>query len=110
MCVFCKIIKGEIPAQVVFEDANVIAFRDVAPQAPTHIVVVPKEHVMNATEVIDSGFWSGFMDAVIQVVKKLDLDKQGYRLVINTGEHGGQTVPHLHAHILAGRNLGWPPG
>ncbi|MCL1875163.1 MAG: histidine triad nucleotide-binding protein [Synergistaceae bacterium] len=110
MCVFCKIIKGEIPAQIVFENDNVIAFNDVAPQAPTHIVVVPKEHVKNATEVIDSRLWSGFMDVVIQVVSKLDLDKQGYRLVINTGEHGGQTVPHLHLHILAGRNLGWPPG
>jgi len=110
VCVFCKIIKGEIPAQIVFENDNVIAFNDVAPQAPTHIVVVPKEHVKNATEVIDSRLWSGFMDVVIQVVSKLDLDKQGYRLVINTGEHGGQTVPHLHLHILAGRNLGWPPG
>jgi histidine triad (HIT) family protein len=110
MCVFCKIIKGEIPAQFVFEDVNVVAFKDISPQAPTHIVVVPKEHIENATEVIDSGLWSGFMDAAIQVVKKLDLDKQGYRLVINTGEHGGQTVPHLHLHILAGRNLGWPPG
>jgi histidine triad (HIT) family protein len=110
MCVFCKILKGEIPAQVVFEDVDTIAFRDVAPQAPTHIVVIPKEHVNNATEVIDSGFWSGFMNAAIQVVKKLDLDKQGYRLVINTGDHGGQTVSHLHMHILAGRNLGWPPG
>ena len=110
MCVFCKIIKGDIPAQLVFEDDKVVAFKDVAPQAPTHIVVVPKEHVENATEVIDPVMWSGFMYAVIQVVRKLDLDKQGYRLVINTGEHGGQTVPHLHMHILAGRNLGWPPG
>jgi len=110
MCVFCKIAKGEISAQVVFEDNNVIAFNDIAPQAPTHIVVVPKIHVENATEVVDSGLWSWFMDAALQVVEKLDLDKQGYRFVINTGEHGGQTVPHLHMHILAGRNLGWPPG
>ena len=110
MCVFCKIVKGEIPAQVVFQDARVIAFKDIAPQAPTHIVVVPIEHVKSATEVVDSELWSWFMDAALQVVKKLDLDKQGYRFVINTGEHGGQTVPHLHMHILAGRNLGWPPG
>jgi histidine triad (HIT) family protein len=103
-------VKREIPAQVVFEDDNVIAFNDIAPQAPTHIVVVPKEHVENATEVVDSGLWSWFMDAALQVVDKLDLDKQGFRFVINTGEHGGQTVPHLHMHILAGRNLGWPPG
>jgi len=110
MCVFCKIVRGEIPAQVVFEDDDVIAFNDIAPQAPTHIVVVPKIHVENATEVVDSGLWSWFMDAALQVVEKLDLDKQGYRFVINTGVHGGQTVPHLHMHILAGRNLGWPPG
>ncbi|MCL2146727.1 MAG: histidine triad nucleotide-binding protein [Synergistaceae bacterium] len=110
MCVFCKIVKGEIPAQIVFDDSNVVAFKDVAPQAPTHIVVVPKEHIKSATEVIDTGLWSVLMDAVLQVVSKLDLDNQGYRLVINTGEQGGQTVPHLHIHILAGRNLGWPPG
>ena len=110
MCVFCKIIEGDIPAQIVFADDRVIAFKDIAPQAPVHIVVAPKEHVENATEVVDSGSWSWFMEAVLKVVKKLDLDKQGYRLVINTGEQGGQTVPHLHLHILAGRNLGWPPG
>jgi len=110
MCIFCKIVKREIPAQIVFEDDNVIAFNDIAPKAPTHIVVIPKEHVKSATEVVDSGLWSWFMDAALQVVEKLDLDKQGYRFVINTGEHGGQTVHHLHMHILAGRNLGWPPG
>ena len=110
MCVFCKIIGGDLPANIVFEDDRVIAFRDISPQAPAHIVVAPKEHVENATEVVDSGSWSWFMDAVLNIVKKLDLDKQGYRLVINTGEQGGQTVPHLHLHILAGRNLGWPPG
>ena len=110
MCVFCKIVKGEIPAQIVFEDARVIAFKDIAPQAPVHIVVIPREHVVNATEVVDSGLWSWFMDAALQVVKNLDLGKHGYRFVINTGEQGGQTVPHLHLHILAGRNLGWPPG
>ena len=110
MCVFCKISNGEIPAQIVFEDARVFAFNDIAPQAPTHILVVPKEHVNNATEVVGSEFWSWFMEAALQIVKKLDLDKQGYRFVINTGEQGGQTVPHLHLHILAGRNLGWPPG
>jgi len=110
MCVFCSIVKGEIPAQVVFEDARVIAFKDIAPQAPTHIVIAPKEHVKSATEVVDAELWSWFMDAALQVVKKLDLDKQGYRFVINTGEEGGQTVPHLHLHVLAGRNLGWPPG
>ena len=110
MCVFCKIINGEIPAQIVFEDARVIAFKDITPQAPTHILVVPKEHVDSVAEVDDPGLWSWFMQAVMQVVKKFDLNRQGYRFVINTGEQGGQTVPHLHLHILAGRNLGWPPG
>ncbi|MCL2767268.1 MAG: histidine triad nucleotide-binding protein [Synergistaceae bacterium] len=110
MCVFCKIVNGEIPAQVVFEDERVVAFNDITPKAPTHILVVPKEHIESATEVVDSNLWSWFMDTALQVVKKLDLDKQGYRLVINTGEHGGQTVPHLHLHILAGRSFSWPPG
>ena len=110
MCVFCKIIKGEIPARIVFEDERVVAFNDIASQAPTHVLVIPKEHIDNATEVADPGLWSWFMDAALQIVKKLELDKQGYRFVINTGEQGGQTVPHLHLHILAGRNLGWPPG
>jgi len=110
MCVFCKIANGEIPAQIVFEDARVIAFNDIAPQAPTHILVIPKEHIESATEVTDLGLWSYLMYTALQIVKALDLDKKGYRIVINTGEQGGQTVSHLHLHILAGRNLGWPPG
>lgn len=110
MCVFCKIATKEIPTEFVYEDEYVVAFRDIAPQAPTHIVVIPREHVACASDISDENKWASLLGAAVKVTKKLGLDERGYRFVINTGEHGGQTVPHLHLHILAGRNLGWPPG
>ena len=109
-CIFCKIVNGEIPSEFVYSDENVVAFRDVNPQAPVHILVIPKKHYASASAVKDDSVWSNLMSSAVKIAEQLGLDDNGYRMVINTGEQGGQTVPHLHLHLLAGRNLGWPPG
>ena len=109
-CIFCKIAKGEIPSDFVYDDENVVAFRDLNPQAPVHVLVIPKEHYDSALKVEDDSVWNNLMKSAVKVAKKLGLEKDGFRMVINTGEQGGQTVKHLHLHLLAGRNLGWPPG
>ena len=108
-CIFCKIVNREIPSEFVYSDENVVAFRDVNPQAPVHILVIPKKHYASASAVKDDSVWSNLMSSTVKIAEQLELDN-GYRMVINTGEQGGQTVPHLHLHLLAGRNLGWPPG
>ena len=109
-CIFCKIARGEIPSNFVYEDENVAAFNDVNPQAPVHVLVIPKKHIASSAAVDDSSVWSSLMSSAVKIARKLGLEENGYRMVINTGEQGGQTVPHLHLHMLAGRNLGWPPG
>jgi len=111
-CLFCKIINKEIPSEILYEDDRVIAFKDVNPQAPVHILVIPKEHIESANDV-DEGNSDviGHIFAVInRLVKELGIDKDGYRIVNNCGEFGGQTVSHIHFHILGGRQLLWPPG
>ena len=109
-CIFCKIANKEIPTEFVYSDDKVVAFRDLNPQAPVHILVIPREHFDSAVAVKDSSVWNSLLDAATKVAKQFGLDEKGFRMVINTGEQGGQTVPHLHLHLLAGRNLGWPPG
>ena len=109
-CIFCKIANGEIPSEFVYSDENVAAFRDVNPQAPVHILVIPKKHIASSAAVEDNTIWSNLMSSAVKIARSLGLEEKGYRMVINTGEQGGQTVPHLHLHLLAGRNLGWPPG
>lgn len=109
-CIFCKIANGEIPSEFVYSDENVVAFRDVNPQAPVHVLVIPKKHYASSAAVKDNSVWSSLMSSAVKIARELGLEKDGYRMVINTGEQGGQTVPHLHLHLLAGRNLGWPPG
>ena len=109
-CIFCKIANGEIPSQFVYSDENVVAFKDLNPQAPVHVLVIPRQHVASSAEVNDPSIWSRLMSSAAKIARELGLETDGYRMVINTGEHGGQTVPHLHLHLLAGRNLGWPPG
>ena len=111
-CIFCKIANGEIPTTTVYENELVRAFRDVDPQAPTHVLVVPKKHVQSVSQLTqaDGELMLALLDAVQAVVKSEGLEADGYRLVANTGEKGGQSVPHLHIHVLGGRDMKWPPG
>lgn len=107
-CLFCKIINGEIPSKKVYEDEKTYAFYDISPQAPVHILVIPKKHVSSLNELEDFSVMSDIYNAVSNIVKELGL--KDYRTVINTGVEAGQTVFHIHLHILAGRTLLWPPG
>jgi histidine triad (HIT) family protein len=110
-CLFCRIVAGEIPATVVHEDDAVLAFRDIHPQAPTHVVVIPKSHHADvaALAAADPGLTSRVVAAAAEVARLEGLEN-GFRVVLNTGADGGQTVFHVHAHVLGGRGLGWPPG
>ena len=110
-CLFCKIIDGQIPSTKVYEDEYVFAFRDIAPQAPVHILVVPKEHIASAMELNseNSIYAAKCLEAITKIAASEGLVK-GYRIINNCGEDGGQTVGHLHFHVLAGRNILWPPG
>ena len=112
-CIFCKIAHGEIPSTKVYEDDTVLAFRDLDPQAPEHVLVIPKKHLSN---VLDFGAEDRELaahiltDVVPALARMLGIDAGGFRLVTNTGADGGQTVGHLHFHLLGGRSLTWPPG
>jgi len=112
MTIFEKIAAREIPATIVYEDDLVIAFRDVNPKAPTHVLIVPKKHIprLAEAEACDQQTLGHLLLKAAEVAAKLGLSKTGYRLVINNGPDGGETVPHLHAHLLGGRPLTWPPG
>ena len=110
-CLFCKIIAGEIPSKKVYEDEYVYAFYDIDPQAPVHFLVVPKQHIASPAEITaeNSVYVAKAYEAIAKLAQELKLEK-GYRVVANCGEEGGQTVGHLHFHMLAGRSLAWPPG
>ena len=111
-CIFCKIVSGDIPAEIVASSETAIAFRDVNPQAPTHVQIIPRKHVAHITDFdagTDTDWLSGLFDLANQVARDEGLDK-GFRLVINNGPLAGQSVFHVHLHILGGRGLGWPPG
>ena len=110
-CIFCKIAAGEIPSTKVYEDDLCLAFRDLNPQAPTHILVIPKDHIASADEINESN--EAVVGHIFSVIAKVAKDEgldQGYRVVSNIGEQGQQTVPHLHFHIIGGRDMTWPPG
>jgi histidine triad (HIT) family protein len=111
-CLFCRIVAGEIPAARVFEDDRCIAFRDINPEAPTHVLVVPRRHVesMNAIEEADEALAGHLLRVGAQVAKADGRAESGFRLVLNTNRDGGQSVFHLHVHVLGGRGLAWPPG
>ncbi|NEA42657.1 histidine triad nucleotide-binding protein [Streptomyces sp. SID11385] len=110
-CLFCKIVAGEVPATVVREDEHTYAFRDINPQAPTHVLVVPKAHYPNAAALAaDPGLSAALLAAAGEVATQEKVDESGYRIVFNTGAGAGQTVFHVHAHVLGGRGLQWPPG
>ena len=106
-CLFCKIIQKEIPAQIVFENNHCLAFRDIAPKAPIHILVIPKTHIERHSSITPE-ISTHLHQAILEIAKQENL--QDYRLVINNGAEAGQTVWHLHTHILSGRPLSWPPG
>ena len=110
-CIFCKIANGEIPATKVYEDDTVVAFNDLEPQAPTHILVIPKAHISSAADVNEenSAVISHIFEVIAKLSKELDMTN-GFRVVNNCGEQAGQTVHHIHFHLLARRDLGWPPG
>lgn len=110
--IFGKIISRDIPADIVYEDDNVLAFRDVAPQAPAHILVVPKKPLVNLLEAApdDTLLLGQLLQAAVHVARTLGLADDGFRVVVNVGPDGGQSVDHLHLHVLGGRHLTWPPG
>ncbi len=110
-CLFCKIAAGEIPSTKIYEDEWVYAFADIDPQAPFHAVVIPKKHISSAAEITaeNSGLVAKVFEAVAKIAKQENLEK-GFRVVNNCGEQGGQTVGHIHFHLLSRRNLQWPPG
>ena len=111
-CLFCKIIAGEIPSTKVYEDESVLAFLDIEPQAPKHIIIIPKEHISSANEITEenSAVIAKVFEAAAKIAKEQGFSEDGYRIVNNCGKDGGQTVGHIHFHLLAGRNLTWPPG
>nr|WP_320115569.1 histidine triad nucleotide-binding protein [uncultured Desulfuromonas sp.] len=111
-CLFCKIVAGEIPAEIVYEDDLVVAFKDIDPQAPIHILIIPRKHIrgMNDIEADDEQVLARIHFAAVTLARQLEIAEPGYRLVNNCNEHGGQAVGHLHYHLLGGRQLNWPPG
>jgi histidine triad (HIT) family protein len=111
-CLFCRIASGEIPARKVYEDDDVYAFHDINPQAPTHILVIPRKHVSTLDDIdgADTLLIGTVMGRAIQIARDLQLNADGYRIVANNGAAAGQTVFHIHVHLLGGRNFSWPPG
>ena len=111
-CLFCKIAAGEIPSTKVYEDDLVYAFRDIEPQAPVHILIIPKQHISSVNEINDENcaIVGHIFKVAAEIAKNEGVAEEGYRIVTNIGEKGGQTVKHLHYHMLGGRSLQWPPG
>jgi len=111
-CLFCRIAAGEIPANVIHQDEHVVAFRDINPQAPVHFLVIPREHVasLDAADDAHQGLLGRVLLAARDLARADGIAEDGYRAVLNIGADGGQTVHHLHLHVLGGRGLGWPPG
>lgn len=111
-CLFCKLVAREIPADIVFEDNDVIAFRDIAPQAPTHILIIPKRHIATLNDLTeeDCALVGRLQYTAQKIAKEIGIADDGYRVVMNCNEAGGQTVYHIHMHLLGGRAMEWPPG
>ena len=111
-CIFCKIARGDIPSKKVYEDETVLAFHDIDGKAPVHVLVIPKKHIQNiiSFEEEDRALQNHLLDVIKKVAEEMGVSETGFRVVANTGADGGQTVNHLHFHILGGRSLQWPPG
>ncbi len=111
-CLFCKIVRKEIPAKIVYEDDQILAFEDIHPQAPVHILIIPKEHISTTNELSENNAHIiGRMALQASIIaKEKNIQDNGYRLIMNCNEHGGQTVYHIHLHLIGGRKMTWPPG
>ncbi len=111
-CLFCKILDGDIPADVIFESDNALAFRDINPQAPTHVLIIPREHIatINELDAGDEAVVGNLFLVAKQIAKREGIADAGYRVIMNCNAAAGQTVFHLHLHLLGGRQMGWPPG
>lgn len=111
-CIFCRIIKGEIPSKKVYEDDMVLAFEDINPVAPVHVLLIPKKHIKNINELEEDNIsiLSHMVKTIPQIAKVMNIYESGYRVVNNCGDDGGQEVQHIHFHIIGGRKLVWPPG
>lgn len=111
-CLFCKIINGDIPSECIYQDDYVYAFKDIDPVAPVHVLIVPKQHIASANEITEKNSLvvSKIFEAAAAIAKENGVDANGYRIVNNCGELAGQTVMHLHFHLIGGRDLSWPPG
>lgn len=111
-CIFCRIVAGEIPAALAHQDERAIAFHDISPQAPVHVLVVPRRHFANIldAQAAEPAIAGHLVDVATALARQLGVADSGFRLVVNQGDDGGQSVHHLHLHLLGGRELGWPPG
>lgn len=110
-CLFCKILEGEVPAERVYEDDQVIAFRDINPQAPFHCLIIPRKHIATLNDIADDDreVVGHMIQAASKIAQQQGFDQDGYRTVFNCNTHGGQTVYHIHLHLLGGKPMGWPP-
>jgi len=109
-CIFCEIASKKIPSQIIFEDKEVVAFKDIAPQAPIHIVIIPKKHIPSLMKITDYKAMADIFRAAVKIAEDQGLNESGFRVISNYGPDAGQAVFHLHFHLLGGRKLGWPPG
>ena len=109
-CLFCRIVAKEIPATIVAETEDALAFRDIRPEAPVHVLVIPKTHYDSVAHAEDEALLGHLMAFAAKVAVQEGISESGYRTVVNTGQNGGQTVDHLHIHVLGGRRMTWPPG
>lgn len=111
-CLFCKLVNGDIPAKILYQDDDVIAFEDIAPQAPTHFLVIPKRHIstLNDLSADDAALVGKLPITAAKIAQQLGIADEGFRVVMNCNEMGGQTVYHIHMHVLGGRAMTWPPG
>ncbi|MCM8805757.1 MAG: histidine triad nucleotide-binding protein [Candidatus Omnitrophica bacterium] len=111
-CIFCKIAEGKIPAKIIYQDTDIVAFHDINPQAPVHFLIIPRKHLKNLLDVkdVDAYVLAKMLMVASDIAGQLNIANEGYRVVINTNRQAGQSVDHLHIHVLGGRTMEWPPG